>query len=274
MRMCYVSLLRTSQHICEEWRQPLKCSLNLAETDGLNISPVKWLHSLKNSKNSKNTCNHHWPEWAALPREHLSNYMFVIMWKCLGGTQSSALLRNRWEADLPNSESARLHVHRCSVQMCVQPTFVCACCHICFWASKVHKCSRGRGRRKKKKQKTRRADGTDVTNACCLRASEFSVSPLAQTWRAIREREGKKNRWEIWEREKWDFGMQQQPVLQRLSLEPFPGHQNMALSCPSRDRRSKPLAAPEVPQNAVHHHWLELLLSGFVLQNIFNCIFM
>lgn len=49
-----------------------------------------------------------------------------------------------------------------------------------------------REREKKTKQKTRSADWTDVTNACCLRASEFSVSPLAQTWRTIRGREEKK----------------------------------------------------------------------------------
>lgn len=71
---------------------------------------LRWLHRL-----SKNTCYHHWAGWAALPYEHLSNCMFVIMRKCLGGTQSSALLRNRWEADL---RTPRAHACMCTGVAC------------------------------------------------------------------------------------------------------------------------------------------------------------
>lgn len=140
-------------------------------------------------RGSMNTCYHHWAEWAALPYEHVSNCMFVIMRKCLGGTQSSALLRNRWEADL---RTPRAHACMCTGAACKCVFNPHVLPHL-FPSLEGAQVQQGdREREKKTKQKTSSADGTDVTNACCLRASEFYVSPLAQTWRTIRGREEKK----------------------------------------------------------------------------------
>lgn len=50
----------------------------------------------------------------------------------------------------------------------------------------------GETQREKTRQKTCSADGTDVTNAWCLGASEVFVSPFVQTSRAIRGMEGGK----------------------------------------------------------------------------------
>lgn len=114
------------------------------------------------------------------------------MRKCLGGTQSSALLRNRWEADF---RTPRAHACMCTGAACKCVFNPHVFAHVATFVPEPRSCTTAAGRQgegKKTKQKTRSADGTDVTNACCLRASEFSVSPLAQTWRTIRGREEKK----------------------------------------------------------------------------------
>lgn len=64
-------------------------------------------------------------------------------------------------------------------------------------APEVHVCKVEKG-----KNKICRVDGTDVTNARRLGAGEVSVSPLAQTWRAIRGRWGRGDSREFWAREK------------------------------------------------------------------------
>lgn len=76
-----------------------------------------------------------------------------------------------------------VHVHRCSGEIHVQ--VVCAHArrvHL-FWGWRVRECKGEKG-----KNKICRVDGEDVTNTQRLEAGEVSVSPLAQTWRAIRGR--------------------------------------------------------------------------------------
>lgn len=80
-----------------------------------------------------------------------------------------------------------VHVHRCSGEICVQV--------VCVRARRVrsgggrgtelHKC-----KGEKRKKEICRVDGTDVTNTRRLGVGEVSISPLAQTWRAITGRWG------------------------------------------------------------------------------------
>lgn len=100
-----------------------------------------------------------------------------------GGTQSSDLSssRKRWEAHFCMCMcTGAAWKYVCGLYVFMNTGYICSGG---VGAPEVHECKGEKG-----KNKICHVDGTDVTNARRLGAGEVSVSPLAQTWRAIRGR--------------------------------------------------------------------------------------